>query len=250
MSNISTIATYLARFSGQLQPMLEKVQGMDRRTFLLETAALLALTSCSEPSGKAGMAPMISFKPSGVPVVKRSPRQLLAECNVRPMFMPKSSPLRRRSSRMKPRFITMHNTENPSADAMQHARALNNGALRCNWHYTVDPYVTMQHIPLNETGRHADRGGPGDMYSIGIEMGEVRSHNPIVTWNRSAKLTAVLMKQYHIPLRNVVPHYYWTGKNCPAPLLTNGRPGHKWSWFISRVDYYRRCLETRPAAAF
>jgi len=249
MSNISTIATYLARFSGQLQPMLEKVQGMDRRTFLLETAALLALTSCSEPSGKAGMAPMISFKPSGVPVVKRSPRQLLAECNVRPMFMPKSSPLRRRSSRMKPRFITMHNTENPSADAMQHARALNNGALRCNWHYTVDPYVTMQHIPLNETGRHADRGGPGDMYSIGIEMGEVRSHNPIVTWNRSAKLTAVLMKQYHIPLRNVVPHYYWTGKNCPAPLLTNGRPGHKWSWFISRVDYYRRCLETRPAAA-
>lgn len=249
MSNISTIATYLARFSGQLQPMLEKVQGMDRRTFLLETAALLALTSCSEPSGKAGMAPMISFKPSGVPVVKRSPRQLLAECKVRTMFMPKSSPLRRRSSRMKPRFITMHNTENPSADAMQHARALNNGALRCNWHYTVDPYVTMQHIPLNETGRHADRGGPGDMYSIGIEMGEVRSHNPIVTWNRSAKLTAVLMKQYHIPLRNVVPHYYWTGKNCPAPLLTNGRPGHKWSWFISRVDYYRRCLETRPAAA-
>ena len=249
MSNISTIATYLARFSGQLQPMLEKVQGMDRRTFLLETAALLALTSCSEPSGKAGMAPMISFKPSGVPVVKRSPRQLLAECNVRPMFMTKSSTLRRRSTRMKPRYITMHNTENPSADAMQHARALNNGALRCNWHYTVDPYVTMQHIPLNETGRHADRGGPGDMYSIGIEMGEVRSHNPIVTWNRSAKLTAVLMKQYHIPLRNVVPHYYWTGKNCPAPLLTNGRPGHKWSWFISRVDYYRRCLETRPAAA-
>ena len=90
MSNISTIATYLARVSGQLQPMLEKVQGMDRRTFLLEAAALLALTSCSEPSGKAGMAPMISFKPSGVPVVKRSPRQLLAECNVRPMFMPRS----------------------------------------------------------------------------------------------------------------------------------------------------------------
>ena len=43
MSNISTIATYLARVSGQLQPMLEKVQGMDRRTFLLEAAALLAL---------------------------------------------------------------------------------------------------------------------------------------------------------------------------------------------------------------
>lgn len=54
MNNLSTIATYLSRVSGQLQPMLEKVQGMDRRTFLLEAAALLALTSCAETSGKAG----------------------------------------------------------------------------------------------------------------------------------------------------------------------------------------------------
>ena len=108
MNNLFTIATYLSRVSGQLQPMLEKVQGMDRRTFLLEAAALLALTSCAETSGKAGPAPMISFTPSSVPLVKRSPRQLLAECNVQPLFMPKTSPLRRRSSRMKPRFITMH----------------------------------------------------------------------------------------------------------------------------------------------
>ena len=47
MSNISTIATYLGRVSGQLQPMLEKVRGIDRRAFLMEAAALLALTSLS-----------------------------------------------------------------------------------------------------------------------------------------------------------------------------------------------------------
>ncbi|MEF2891382.1 MAG: N-acetylmuramoyl-L-alanine amidase, partial [Akkermansia sp.] len=182
------------------------------------------------------------FTPSSVPLVKRSPRQLLAECNVQPMLMPKTSPLRRRSSRMKPRFITMHNTENPSADAMQHARALNNGALRCNWHYTVDPYVTMQHLPLNETGRHADRGGPGDMYSIGIEMCEKRGQSIVKTFDRAAKLAAYTMYSQNIPLRNVVPHYYWTGKRCPHLLLDNGKPGFKWSWFISRVDYYHRCI--------
>ena len=204
MNNLSTIATYLSRVSGQLQPMLEKVQGMDRRTFLLEAAALLALTSCAETSGKAGPAPMISFTPSSV--------------------------------------ITMHNTENPSADAMQHARALNNGALRCNWHYTVDPYVTMQHLPLNETGRHADRGGPGDMYSIGIEMCEKRGQSIVKTFDRAAKLAAYTMYSQNIPLRNVVPHYYWTGKRCPHLLLDNGKPGFKWSWFISRVDYYHRCI--------
>ena len=143
---------------------------------------------------------------------------------------------------MKPRFITMHNTENPSADAMQHARALNNGALRCNWHYTVDPYVTIQHIPLNETGRHADRGGPGDMYSIGIEMCEKRGQSIVKTFDRAAKLAAYNMYAHDIPLRNVVPHYYWTGKRCPHLLLDNGKPGFKWSWFISRVDYYYRCI--------
>ena len=176
--------------------------------------------------------------------------QMSREVHINRDFMSPRSRARRAAHSMHPRFITIHSTANPKGDAAAHARALKRGAMgSLNWHFTVDQYCAVQHIPLNETGRHADRGGPGDMYSIGIEMGEIRSHNPVVTWNRSAKLTAVLMKQYHIPLRNVVPHYYWTGKNCPAPLLTNGRPGHKWSWFISRVDYYRRCLETRPAAA-
>lgn len=243
MNNLSTIATYLSRVSGQLQPMLEKVQGMDRRTFLLEAAALLALTSCAETSGKAGPAPMISFTPSSVPLVKRSPRQLLAECNVQPMLMPKTSPLRRRSSRMKPRFITMHNTENPSADAMQHARALNNGALRCNWHYTVDPYVTMQHLPLNETGRHADRGGPGDMYSIGIEMCEKRGQR-----HRQKPSTA----PPSWPPTRCTPRTSrcatWcrttTGRASAAPICcwttaspaSNG-PGSSPAW-----DYYHRCI--------
>ena len=33
MSNISTIATYLARFSGQLQPMLEKSRAWTAELF-------------------------------------------------------------------------------------------------------------------------------------------------------------------------------------------------------------------------
>lgn len=242
MNDFPSFASYLSRVSGQLQPMLEKIQGMDRRTFLVEAAALLALTSCAENTGKAGQAPMISFTPSSAPLVKRSPRQLLAECNVQKMFMSSASPQRQRASRMKARFITMHNTENPGADAMQHARALCNGALKCNWHYTVDPAVAMQHIPLTETGRHADRGGPGDMYSIGIEMCEKRGQSIVKTFDRAAKLAAYTMYEENIPLRNVVPHYYWTGKRCPHLLLDNGKPGFKWSWFISRVDYYFRCI--------
>lgn len=240
MDDYSSIDTYLARFSEKLQPMLDRLKGVDRRTFLAEAAAVLALSSCT--GGKTGPAPMIAFKPSRVPLVRRSPRQLLAECNVQKMYMPKNSRLRRRSSSMNPRFITMHNTANKNADAMQHARALNSGRLPCNWHYTVDPFVTIQHIPLDETGKHADRGGPGDMYSIGIEMCEKRGQSLARTFDRAAKLAAYTMYAEDIPLRNVVPHYYWTGKKCPRHLLDNGKPGFKWAWFISRVDYYYRCI--------
>ena len=190
--------------------------------FLMLPALLAACSDAPRP-------PAVSFRIQNVPPVPRTMAQMSREVYINRDFMSPRSRARRAAHSMHPRFITIHSTANPKGDAAAHARALKRGAMgSLNWHFTVDQYRAV---------------------SIGIEMGEVRSHNPIVTWNRSAKLTAVLMKQYHIPLRNVVPHYYWTGKNCPAPLLTNGRPGHKWSWFISRVDYYRRCLETRPAAA-
>jgi N-acetylmuramoyl-L-alanine amidase len=48
----------------------------------------------------------------------------------------------------------------------------------------------------------------------------------------------------------VVPHYHWPRagrkplhKNCPHFLLDNGKPGKKWSWFLSRVNYYYQRLE-------
>ncbi len=242
MKDFLNTESYLTKFSDLLQPMLERVKGVNRRTFLVETAAVVALTSCADISGKAGPAPMISFKPSTKKPIPRSVGQMRREINIKKMYMPEDSPLRRKSSDMSPRFITIHNTDNKNADAMQHARALNNGVLPCNWHFTVDPYVAIQHLPLDETGKHADRGGPGDKYSIGIEMCEKRGQSLAKTFDRAAKLAAWLMHEEGIPLRNVVPHYYWTGKRCPRHLLDNGRPGFKWSWFISRVDYYYRCI--------
>ena len=128
---------------------------------------------------------------------------------------------------MNPRFITIHSTANPSADALTHARALHNGSMgSLNWHFTIDQHLAVQHIPRNETGKHADAGGPGDKLSIGIEMCEVRNHNHALTYNRTAKLTAILMKTHNIPLCNVVPHYYWTAQNCPRLLLSNCSPGY------------------------
>jgi N-acetylmuramoyl-L-alanine amidase len=161
---------------------------------------------------------------------------------------------------MRPQYITIHSTQNYSADAWKHSQALKNGALRSPktrygnrigyliWHFTVDDKVAIQHMPTNEQGEHADFGGPGNRLSIGIEMCEQRGSNKRATIERTARLTAILMKKNGIPLRNVVPHYHWPrrgknppNKNCPHFLMDNGRPGAKWRWFLSRVnDYYQR----------
>ncbi len=188
----------------------------------------------------------VRFKPVSTPLISRSVSRLAREVNIKVRIIPSNSPQRRGSRRLRPTFITIHSTANhsPTATAMQHSRALCRGAFtNRSWHFTVDQFMCVQNLPLKETGWHA--GSPaGNHNSIGIEMCECenRGHNHFRTWDRAAKLTAVLMKRYGINLRRVVPHYHWTRKNCPMPLLTNGKPGPKWAWFHSRVDYYYRCI--------
>ena len=100
-------------------------------------------------------------------------------------------------------------------------------------------------MPTSEQGEHADFHGPGNRLSIGIEMCEHRGNSLSATMERTAKLTAYLMKKNRIPLQNVKPHYHWpragktpANKNCPHFLLNNGRPGAKWRAFLAKINYY------------
>ena len=161
---------------------------------------------------------------------------------------------------MRPTFITIHSTDNRSrsADALNHALAMNKG-LRARhnrtgfltWHFTVDDHSIYQSLPTNETGEHADYEGPGNRSSIGIEMCVNRGNNPAITIDRTARLTASLMRQYNIPLDHVVPHMHWRMirysdgrdlgfKKCPRILLDGGRLGPKWSAFMAKVSFYAR----------
>lgn len=189
----------------------------------------------------------------------KHPNDLLEEVNLRQDLIRKGTHARAYNRPMRPRYITIHSTQNfsASANAYRHSMALKNGKLRAPrrrggnrigylaWHYTTDQSVAVQHIPDNEQGEHADFDGPGNNYSIGIEMCENRGNNRAATIERTAKLTAYLMHKHGIPLRNVVGHYHWPrkglnppNKNCPHFLLDNGRPGAKWRWFQGRVKYY------------
>jgi N-acetylmuramoyl-L-alanine amidase len=177
-----------------------------------------------------------------------SPEKLHGELNLKVDMIAPNRFGRKGKRPMTPQYITIHSTQNYTGDALDHARALKNGALRGGvvgylcWHFTVQQDLVMQHLPTNERGEHADFDGPGNRYSIGIEMCEHQGNNILYTIDRTAKLTASLMYHHNIPISNVVPHYHWPrkgyeppNKNCPHFLMEDGRPQDTWRWFIGRV---------------
>lgn len=184
-------------------------------------------------------------------------RDIARRINLKVDMVPRGTHGRKVVRPMKPQYITIHSTQNYTAGAERHSVALKRGALRSAkrpggnrigyliWHFTVDDGVAIQHMPVTEQGEHADFAGPGNRLSIGIEMCENRGNNRAVTIEHTAMLTAKLMYENGIPLSRVVPHYHWPragknppNKNCPHFLLDNGRPGAKWRWFLSRVNFY------------
>lgn len=192
---------------------------------------------------------------------------ILREVNLNVDMVPKGTHGRKVVRTMTPRYITIHSTQNYTADAARHSLALKRGALRAPkrkggnrigyliWHFTTDDRQAIQHMPTSEQGEHADFDGPGNRYSIGIEMCENRDGNLARTIDRTAKLTAYLMVKNNIPLNRVVPHYHWPragsrqpNKNCPHFLMDNGRPGQKWRAFLGRVNAYHKQIQAQSVA--
>lgn len=215
------------------------------------------LLSCAT-SSRRGLSWEAQLGP--VPGTPITPAQADKYAKVKADFIPSGRYGRRHNRPMTPRYITIHSTQNETGDAYAHAKALKRGALRggtigyMSWHFTVQDNVVIQHIPTSERGEHADFDGPGNRYSIGIEMCEHKGNDLARTIDRTALLTACLMYHHNIPVENVVPHYHWPRyvystphKDCPHFLMDRGKPGATWKWFLSRVQrHYGRIQE--PAA--
>ena len=227
-------------------------------------ATMVFFQACSSSSSAKGSG--WEARLGSAPLPQVTPMQLLAECGVKMDLIPSGRHGRRYYRPMSPRYITIHSTQNYSGNAWQHALALKRGALRATrrkggnrigyltWHFTVQQDVAVQHLPCREQGEHADFDGPGNNYSIGIEMCEHRGNDLARTIDRTARLAAYLSFVYRIPVSNVVPHYHWPRhgtsplhKDCPHFLLENGRPGRTWRWFLGRVQMHYNRIIPGPA---
>lgn len=185
--------------------------------------------------------------------------------NVRQALLPPNVHGRLVNRTMRPRYLTIHSTENRGGTADMHARYLLGGGKRSRnnprfgrsgwvtWHYTVDDREVAQHLLPTEQGDHADYGGPGDTSSIGIEICEFSDPaRQAAAIDRAARLAAALADRYGISQSDIVPHHHWPrwdfpyGKPCPRILLDRDpaapggwRTGAKWEAFLARVRHYR-----------
>jgi N-acetylmuramoyl-L-alanine amidase len=132
--------------------------------------------------------------------------------------------------------IVMHWTATPGASDENEVSffdgADGGGSRYASAHLFVDRDSARLDIPLNEVAYHANDHAcrvpslmpNANFTAIGIEMcvekdGTIHAE----TIARAAKVAAALCKQFNLnPATNIFRHYDVTGKNCPAPWVTNG----------------------------
>ena len=61
----------------------------------------------------------------------------------------------------------------------------------------------------------------GNNNSIGIESSVREGSDLWLTWQYSAQLCASLLLEFNLPIQRLVGHHFFSGKDCPQPMLEN-----------------------------
>jgi N-acetylmuramoyl-L-alanine amidase CwlA len=79
----------------------------------------------------------------------------------------------------------------------------------------------------------------GNFNSIGIESCVNKGSDIYLTWQRLAKLVAKLMDDNNFTMRQIVQHHYYSGKDCPQTMRTEGY----WNHFMNLVEVEYQMLQ-------
>lgn len=126
------------------------------------------------------------------------------------------------------RYLVIHYTGNNGDTAKNNAEYFSRESIGASAHYFVDPQSIWRSVPDKHTAWHCGaksykHAACRNANSIGIEIcildkqGKIRQESI----DHAATLTRELMKKYGVPVSNVLRHYDVTGKNCPAPMVSN-----------------------------
>jgi len=140
--------------------------------------------------------------------------------NVNYMLLDKDN--KKVGGQMTPTYIVIHNTAN-SAPAVNEAKYLNSSSntSSTSFHFAVDDTNVYQTVNMIYNSWHAGNITMNKK-SIGIEIAKSTITDTDIkdkAIDNGAKLTAMLMEYYNIPLDRVITHNDVTGKDCPHDIL-------------------------------
>lgn len=151
-------------------------------------------------------------------------------------------------------YIVIHYVGSISS-ALDNAKYFENSYRGASAHYFVDENETYRIVKDSDTAWHCGTTGTykhpscRNTNSIGIEMccfnnnGILDVSDKVVT--RTIELTKELMAKYGITSDRVLRHYDVTGKNCPAPFVSNPA---RWNDFKARIGDTSKPVVSSPRA--
>ena len=135
--------------------------------------------------------------------------------------------------KMKPKYITVHNTDN-DASAENEVAYMRRNNLQTSFHVAVDDKEVVYGIPFDRNAWHAGDGGSGtgNRQSIGVEICYSKSGGARFdkAEKNAAKWIAKELKVRGWGIDRVKRHKDWSGKNCPKRTMSRG-----WQRFLDMI---------------
>ena len=153
-------------------------------------------------------------------------------------------------TRITPTSITIHMTGNVGAAAWNNHNYMkncnNSGDRIASWHFTVDDKEIYQAQSTNYKCYHAGSAS-GNNTSIGIEICMFNDQaRQLQAYKNAIELVKILMDYHNFSTSDVVRHYDWTSKHCPAWLI-EGKWGYTWSWFKGELTNSQPSQPSQPS---
>lgn len=156
------------------------------------------------------------------------------------------------------KYLVIHYTANDGDSAAGNANYFKAHIVEASAHYFVDDSGVIQSVPDDsvaysvggkkypscaKTGGGKRYGSCTNRNSISIELCDTRKNGKYdfseKTLENAAQLSRLLLKKYNIPVDNIIRHFDVTGKNCPAPFVSDEKA---WKAFkeriVDEVKYY------------
>lgn len=138
-----------------------------------------------------------------------------------------------------PKYIVIHNTDNPNANAQQHFKYWNtNDKANSSAHYVLDDNEIIKLVNHGDTAWHcgkkygvAEFNDCTNRNSIGIEICNHNGCDFNKAMENAINLVKKLMAEHNIPAERVITHFQACRKTCPSTILKL----NKWDWFKSQL---------------